>query len=253
MIEKRLNIVIPMAGAGSRFAVAGYLLPKPLIDVAGRPMIEVVIKNIRPVRPHRFIFICQKAHLEQYALSRFLRALDPECVVLETEGVTEGAACTVLKARHLIDSTEPLMIANSDQYVDFNINHYLARLDENDWDGMLMTMWADDPKWSFVALDATQHVVRVVEKEVISRDATVGIYNFKMGSAFVQAADAMIARKQLVNGEYYVAPTYNVMIDAGAKIGVYNVGAVGKGMYGLGIPADLNSFLDLLSTADVVL
>lgn len=246
-----LNIVIPMAGAGSRFSAAGYILPKPLIDVSGKPMIEVVVNNIRPKRPHRYIFICQKAHVEQYDLKNFLYALAPNCEVIQIDEVTEGAACTVLMARSFIDSDAPLMIVNSDQYVDFDINNYLDTLDKKGLDGLIMTMWADNPKWSFVELDSENYVVRVVEKEVISHEATVGIYNFKTGSIFVQAADLMIARKERVNGEYYVAPTYNIAVSSGAKIGVFNVGSVGNGMYGLGMPSDLQYFLELLATEEV--
>lgn len=248
-----INIVIPMAGAGSRFANAGYIDPKPLIDVFGKPMIEVVINNIRPDQPHRFIFICQKEHLEKYALEERLNRLVPGCSVIAIEGLTEGAACTVLKARELINSSEPLMIANSDQYIGVDINHYLAEMDYRGLDGLIMTMWADDPKWSFVELNTENHVVRVVEKMVISNDATVGIYNFKRGSDFVSAAETMIHRKETVNGEYYVAPTYDYVVEQGAKVGIYNIGKDGDGMYGLGIPSDLQHFLKIAPEKGLVL
>jgi dTDP-glucose pyrophosphorylase len=240
-----LNIVVPMAGAGSRFAAAGYTDPKPLIKINRLPMIQVVINNLRPARQHRFIFICQRHHVEDYSLAEKLSAWSPNCVVISLDGLTEGAACTVLSARELIDSHDELMIANSDQYIDVDINAYLAKLDNQRLDGLIMTMTASDPKWSFVGINDKGLVSRVVEKEVISNEATVGIYNFAKGSDFVCAADAMITRNLRVNNEFYVAPAYNQMIEDSKTVGTYNIGAEAAGMYGLGIPSDLDLFVSL--------
>lgn len=238
-----LNIVIPMAGSGSRFAKAGYAPPKPLIPIHSTPMIQAVINNLRPEQAHRFIFICQKAHVAAHGLRNKLAEWAPGSVLVEIDGLSQGAACTVLAAKTLINNDQPLMIANSDQYVDIDINTYLACSDRAELDGLIMTMFADDPKWSFVALDHNGHVTRVVEKEVISHEATVGIYNFRQGRHFVEAAEAMMAKSEQVNGEYYVAPAYNQLIAAGYRIGIYNIGDIGTGMHGLGTPEDLEAFL----------
>lgn len=240
-----LNIVIPMAGLGSRFAKAGYTLPKPLIPVCGVPMIRLVIDNTMPLVPHRFIFICQRAHATEYGLRDKLTTWAPGAEVIELDGLTEGAACTVLTARAFIDNDDALMIANSDQYVDIPIDPYVAAMDARGLDGLIMTMQADDPKWSFAAIDGQGMVTRVVEKEAISTHATVGIYNFRRGADFVRGADDMIARDLRVNNEFYVAPVYNQLIAEGAKIGIHDIGSEGSGMYGLGIPADLDAFLAL--------
>jgi dTDP-glucose pyrophosphorylase len=240
-----LNIVIPMAGRGTRFVKAGYSSPKPLIPVHGKPMIQVVIDNLRPRQAHRFIFICQQQHLDQYGLGQKLHAWAPGCQVIPVSRVTDGAACTVLLAREIITTADPLMIANCDQYVDVSINDYLARMETNQLDGLIMTMTADDPKWSFLQLDARGLVTEVVEKKVVSNEATVGIYNYRTGASFVAAAEAMIANDLRVNNEFYVAPAYNEMIATGSRIGIYNVGSDRKGMYGLGVPEDLDYFLSL--------
>ena len=237
-----LQIVIPMAGRGSRFAEQGYRLPKPLIPVHGVPMTRLVIENLRPSRPHRFTFICQRAHLDDYQLEAHLRGWAPGCEVLGIDRVTEGAACTVLLAKALIDSDDALMIANCDQYVDVAIDDYLADMDRRGLDGSIMTMKASDPKWSFVGFDAAGAVTTVVEKKVISDEATVGIYNYRHGRDFVRAAEQMISRNLRVNNEFYVAPAYNMLIEAGQKLGVYSIGTEGAGMYGLGIPEDLAKF-----------
>lgn len=238
-----LQIIVPMAGAGSRFAVAGYKDPKPLIPVHGMPMIKVVIDNLTPKRDHKFIFICQAAHVEQYGLREKLAAWAPGCEIVELNGVTEGAACTVHAAKPLIDNEHPVMIANSDQYVDLDINDYLSAMDKAAADGIIMTMKADDPKWSFVGFNEAGTINRVVEKEVISDEATVGIYNFRSGHQLIEAIEQMFEKNLRVNGEFYVAPAYNEIIDKGARIIHYTVGSEGQGMYGLGIPADLDYFL----------
>lgn len=235
-----LNIVIPMAGRGSRFAQAGYLMPKPLIDIHGHPMIEYVIENIRPRQEHRFIFICQQEHLEMYHLAGLLERLAPGCAVVTVDHITEGAACTVLLAERYIDNQDALMIANSDQYVDMDIDRYLEALGE--YDGLIMTMPANDPKWSFIRFDENDLVTMVREKEVISNEATVGIYNYRHGAEFVKYAHQMIDKDIRVNGEFYVAPVYNEMIAAGKRIAYHNVG---PGMHGLGTPEDLERFIAL--------
>jgi NDP-sugar pyrophosphorylase family protein len=238
-----LNIVVPMAGRGSRFASAGFELPKPLIPVHGKPMISLVTENVRPSRPHRFIFLCLAEHLERFPVAELLEARCPGAVVVPVRTVTEGAACTVLLAREHFYSEDALLIANSDQWVDVAIDDFLAAADRASLDGLIMTMRAADPKWSFVRFRADGLVGEVVEKVVVSDEATVGIYHFRSGRRFAAAADAMIAAGQRVNGEYYVAPVYNALIADGARVGCYSVGAEDAGMYGLGVPQDLARFL----------
>jgi len=238
-----LQIVIPMAGRGSRFASAGYTTPKPLIPLGGRPMIQWVIENIRPRRAHRFIFICLAEHLRAYPeVPAELRRLCPGCEIVPVAAVTEGAACTVLLARQWIDSDDPLMIANSDQLVELEINAYLAAADAPDAGGLIMTFWADHPKWSYCRLRPDGSVGEVVEKQVVSNEATVGIYNFRRGRDYTRAADGMIAANLRVNNEFYVAPTYNQLIQEGAKIITMKTGRERSGMHGVGTPEDLELF-----------
>lgn len=236
-----LNIVLPIAGRGSRFAEAGYDRPKPLIPVNGVPMIELVVANVRPGEPHLITFLALEEHLRS-GMGDELQRIAPGCRIVPVRGVTDGAACTVLLAREAIDTEDPLMLANSDQWVDIDINAYLAAMYAPHVDGLIMTMYADDPKWSFVSVDEQGFATRVVEKEVISTEATVGIYNFRRGADFVRAADAMIAKNLRVKNEFYVAPVYNELIAAGRRIKIFNVGREGKGMHGLGIPSDLERF-----------
>lgn len=239
-----LNIVMPMAGRGKRFGDAGYTTPKPLIPIHGKPMTEVVIDNLRPSQPHRFIFLILREHAQQFGFDKHLQAWAPGSEIRFVEQVTEGAACTVLLARDLIDNDQPLMIANCDQWVDINIDDYLAAMETPPADGLIMTMKADDPKWSYVRFEHGT-IVEVVEKKVVSDEATVGIYNFRRGRDFVRAADSMIRKNLRVNNEFYVAPAYNELLAEGARLAICNVGREYAGMYGLGIPSDLELFISL--------
>jgi NDP-sugar pyrophosphorylase family protein len=239
-----LNIVIPMAGHGSRFSKAGYHDPKPLIPVLGKTMIELVIDNLKPEQDHRFIFICQAEHLHKYPLRDLLKDKSPSCEIIEVNKVTEGAACTVLLAKEYINNGDQLMVANCDQFINININQYLACLKPS-VDGLIMTMKENSNKWSYIELNSNNQIIQVVEKEVVSDEATVGIYNYQRGSDFVGAAECMIAKNLRVNNEFYVAPAYNEMIREGKKIEFFNIGTLGAGMHGLGTPADLEQFLKL--------
>lgn len=237
-----INIVIPMAGHGSRFAKQGYKLPKPLIPIHTKPMIEAVINNIRPKKQEcRFIYLCLQKHIEDYEIDKLLKNITADCEIVVVDSVTEGAACTVLLAEKYINNDDALMIANSDQWVDINIDDYLDKMDKENADGLIMTMFADDPKWSFVKYDGDK-ICEVVEKEVVSNEATVGIYNYKHGKDFVTAAKQMIKNNFRVNNEFYVAPAYNEMVKSGKKLTTYNIGSEFDGMYGLGIPEDLEKF-----------
>ena len=238
-----INIVIPMAGRGSRFADHGFLLPKPLIDLGGRPIIHWVINNLRPKFSHRFIFICLKDHLDHYPqLENSLKRVGGDnTIVISVNSVTQGAACTVLLAKEHINDENPLMIANSDQIVDVDIDNYLSTGVATGIDGFIMCFNASDPKWSYCLVNQGR-VVEVVEKKVVSDKATVGIYNFKRGRDYVRSVEAMIALNMRVNGEFYVAPTYNILIREDAVITYQMIPPEGVGMFGLGTPEDYHKF-----------
>lgn len=238
-----LNIVLPMAGRGSRFTNAGYALPKPLIPIHGIPMIKVVVDNLTPACAHRFIFVCQQAHLDQYDLVPQLKSYAENVEIIGIKGITEGQVCTVLLAARYFDNNEPLMTANTDQFIDCDINAYLEAMRARGLDGMIMTMKAQGAKWSYVKTDADGMVVETAEKKAISTDATVGIYNFARGRDLVRAARQMIADDLRVNNEFYTCPCYNYLVREGQKISVFPIGEDRNGMYGLGVPDDLAFFI----------
>lgn len=235
--SKNLNVIIPMAGAGSRFATAGYTFPKPLIDVDGRPMIQVVVDNLGIQA--NYIFVVQKEHREKYALDTLLNLITKNnATIVEVDGMTEGAACTALLAREHIDNDDPLFFANSDQFVEWDSMDFMYDMQETRADGGIVTFKATHPKWSFARVDKNLDVVEVAEKNPISDNATVGFYYWKHGSDFVKYADQMIDNDTRVNGEFYVCPVFNEAIRDGKRIKSYEV----EGMWGLGTPEDLVKF-----------
>ncbi|MGV7234730.1 MAG: glycosyltransferase family 2 protein, partial [Nitrosomonadaceae bacterium] len=236
--DKKLNVLIPMAGAGSRFEQAGYTFPKPLIEVHGKPMIQVVVENLG--FDANYIFVVQKAHREQYNLDTMLNLIAPGCTVVEVEGITEGAACTALLAREFIDNDDPLFFANSDQFVEWEAAEFMYRMNESNVDGGIVTFEATHPKWSYAKIDEAGFVTEVAEKNPISNNATVGYYYWKKGSDFVKYADEMIEKDIRVNGEFYVCPVFNQAIEDGKKVRIKEV----DGMWGLGTPEDLNYYLE---------
>jgi len=236
--DETLNVLIPMAGAGSRFEQAGYTFPKPLIEVRKKPMIQVVVENLN-IKAN-YIYVVQKSHREKYNLDALLSLITPGCKIVETEGMTEGAACTALLAKEYINTDAPLFFANSDQFVEWDSNEFLYKMNETDADGGIVTFEATHPKWSFAKIDEQGLVTEVAEKKPISNIATVGYYYWKQGSDFVKYAEQMIEKNIRVNNEFYVCPVFNEAIGDNKQIRTFNV----SGMWGLGTPEDLNYYLE---------
>jgi HAD superfamily hydrolase (TIGR01509 family) len=235
--DSRLNVLVPMAGAGSRFAQQGYTFPKPLIEVNGKPMIQVVVENLN-IEAH-YIFIVQQDHYEKYNLKFLLNLIAPGCDIVQVNGVTEGAACSTLLAKEYIDNDAPLIMANSDQYVEWNSNECMYSFTADEIDGGILTFNATHPKWSYAKVGSNGFVSEVAEKKVISNDATVGIYYWKHGSDYVRYAEQMIEKNIRVNNEFYVCPVFNEAIADGKKIKIKTIDS----MWGIGTPEDLDFFL----------
>lgn len=232
------NILIPMAGAGSRFSLAGYTFPKPLIEVNNKPMIQVVIENLN-IKAN-FIYIVQKEHYEKYNLKYLLNLITPNCEIVQVDGITEGAACTTLLAKEYINNNKHLLISNSDQFVEWDSNSFYYSMTNDNLDGGMLTFKATHPKWSFAKLNENGYITEIAEKKPISDIATVGIYYWNKGSDYVKYAEQMIEKNIRVNNEFYVAPVYNEAISDGFKFKPYNI----EKMWGLGTPEDLKNYLE---------
>ncbi len=237
-VNNKLNVLIPLAGAGSRFSEKGYVFPKPLVELKGKPMIEVVVNNINIEA--NFIFIVRKEHVDQYNIDKMLKLIKNNSKIVEIDGLTEGAACTTLLAKEYIDSSDPLLICNSDQFINWNPREMMYTFTSKDYDGGILTFKSSHPKWSYAKVNDDNIVTEVAEKNPISDNATVGIYYWKSGSDYVKYAEQMINKNLRVKNEFYVCPVYNEAIGDNKRI---TIGEVEK-MWGIGTPEDLDSFLN---------
>jgi len=238
--DKEMNILIPMAGAGKRFKDAGYMFPKPIIEIQNKPMIQWVIESLKINA--NYIFIVQKEHQEKFNIKSVLKILKPNCKVIELDEITEGAACTTLLAKKYINNNKPLIIANSDQFIKWNSSRSLYNFNSKKYDGAILTFEAIHPKWSYAKCNKSKFVTEVAEKKVISKNATVGVYYWKKGSQYVKYAEQMIKKNTRVNNEFYVCPVFNEAIKDKKKIVIEQVDE----MHGLGTPEDLNNFIQYL-------
>lgn len=237
--SKKINVLIPMAGEGSRFKTAGFKNPKPMIDVNGQPMVGLVADKLN-IDAH-FIFVVKGEHCQEYNLETILPLIQPECTIVKAYGKQCGAACSILEAKAFINNDEHLLIVNSDQIWEWDANAFYYQMIREDLDGGIITFVDEDrdPKWSFARVDENGYVQEVAEKKPISNLATAGIYYYKHGSDFVKYAEQMIEKEIKVNGEYYTAPVYNEFVLDNKKIKTFNC----KKMIGMGVPEDLSAYL----------
>lgn len=237
-----INVVIPMAGLGSRFSKAGYKDPKPFILAHGKRLIEIVLENLN-LPDARYFLIARREHLD--ARPEDIRAIQSQYNVefIFLDKLTEGAACTVLSAHREINNDTPLLLANSDQYIHAKVVDFINDAHQRNLDGSILTFidLSRNPKWSFAKINNNNLVTEVKEKSPISEFATVGLYYFSKGSLFVSAAIDMIVANDRVNDEFYTCPVYNYAISNGKKIGIYNIPE--GSMFGLGTPEDLDFFI----------
>ena len=235
--DSKMNVLIPMAGAGKRFLDAGYMFPKPLIEIDNKPMIQIVIESLN--LDANYIFIIQKDHQKKFNIKSVLNILKPNCKIIELDHLTEGAACTTLLAKKFINNSDPLIIANSDQYIEWNTSKVLYDFNSKNLDGAILTFESIHPKWSYAKCDKDNFVTEVAEKKVISKNATVGVYYWKRGSDYVSSAEKMIKKNIRINNEFYVCPVYNEFLSKNKKVKIHNVNK----MFGLGTPEDLENFI----------
>lgn len=234
-----MKILIPMAGEGSRFTNKDYTFPKPLIDVNGKPMIQVVVENLN--FDVEYIFLVRKEHLKKYTgLETTLHQItNGKFKIVEVSDLTQGAACTALLAKHLINNDEELLIANSDQVLKYSMENFKLLKSLTAVDGIIFTFNAVHPKWSFVKVNSQGMITEVREKTPISNIATCGIYWCKKGSEFIKYAEEMINKNIRVNNEFYIAPVFNEYILNNKTIIPFYVDE----MHGIGTPEDLNNYL----------
>jgi dTDP-glucose pyrophosphorylase len=235
----KLNILIPMAGKGKRFKAAGYVEPKPLIPIAGRLMIEWSLESLAGtgIDPN-FIFVALQEDLD-----RGLRdTLGSKGKIVAVPEVTEGAVNTTLLASHLIDAEYPLVVANCDQFLEWNFREFLES--SSGYDCSVVVFESDNPHHSFIEAIGPD-VIRVKEKEVISTLAIGGIYFYRKASDYFLGASELLRNNDRTNGEFYITPIFNHLIKKGKKVTYFVIDNERKHM--LGTPEEVRVFLEKMA------
>jgi dTDP-glucose pyrophosphorylase len=235
------DVVVPMAGEGDRFRQAGYELPKPLIDVGGEPMVRRAVESLG-LPEADYVYLVRAQHVASYGVDRYLRLLTRSASVLRVAELTDGTARTCMLAEEFMDNDRPLVIMNSDQVIRWDADEALHRMVARNLDGLMLTFPCPtrEPKWSYLETEPDgDRIVRVAEKDPVSDRAMVGVYIWRRGRDFVRSCRRMFADDRRVNGEFYVTPSVQYLLDEGMRFEAYDVE-----MHGLGTPEDLQRYLN---------
>lgn len=233
-----MKVIVPMAGRGSRFAGSRYEMPKPLIDVAGRPMVAWALDSLQGVDYSKLIFIALREHERAFDVTARLRRITgDDAGIILLDDVTEGQLCTVLAARDWLESSEDVLIASADTLVMSRLGEEIAGRPPG-VRGIISVADMPGDRWSFARTDSLGTVVEVAEKVRISDHASTGLYYFASGREFLAAADELIARQAMIRGEYYVIPVYQQYIAWGWRVTV----SIAAEMWDMGTPEALSAF-----------
>ena len=242
-----IQFVFPAAGLGSRFQNSEFKITKPLIMVNGLPMLVWAILNFKPLPEDQIFVISQKKDNLPTELRPYLSMIRSHIKFVEIDGLTDGPASTVERAFPYLDKKLPLIVANSDQFVSGDLSRYLGDIRSNTATPLILTMIANGPKWSYIRRNPNfpVRVQEVAEKKMISNEATVGIYSWNSPTQLQESINQMKQANDRVNGEFYIAPTYNYLILEGVEVRAMNIGEIDENVHGLGTPEDLRNFLKL--------
>lgn len=234
-----LTIVVPIGGGAKRFQERGYTFPKPLVEILGKPMIEIVAQNLAPSEPHRFVFVARAEDLNRWALREVLDLVCPGCRIVPLRKPTSGALCSVLLAMEEIPAEGELLVANGDQFLEMAMDEFLSVARASQADGAIITFPSRHPKWSF-AREEDGLVVQVAEKRPISEWATAGIYWFRSAADFLRAAERSIMKNAGIDDQFYVCPVFNEMILEDKRVVTHRISR--EAMHSLGTPEDVEAF-----------
>lgn len=218
-----LKVIIPLAGSSEIFQKAGYLYPKPLIEIKGMPMIQRVIDSTKTLNtPYKIIFIVKEEDTIKYHLDNTLRLLEPDCEIVKIKNITKGGLCSVLMAIDKIDKEDSLLILNSDQIIGedlFKINNHWVK---NNSDVGVVTFTSVHPRWSFVLYE-DEEIIQTAEKNPISNKAIAGYYYFKSAELFFDCAFKTILNDVQIDGLFFVSPVINEYVLRNKKVNFYEI------------------------------
>ncbi len=240
-IEK-MNVLIPMAGLGSRFSKQGFKNIKPLIPLNGKTFIEWSIESVdfKSIET-QFIFVILEEHIG--ILEEHLKNIKPNCIIVSIPKLTRGAVESALAAEKYIDNNIPLIITNSDQIFEWNNDKYIQYLCESQTEADVIVISSSTDKFSYIELNENNFGVRLREKEVISDNGLVGIHYWKKGSYFVESGKELINRNIRTNNEFYISLSYNILIEKGVNVTCYKLDNTEKYL-SIGTPEQVYDYLN---------
>lgn len=221
-----INIAIPMAGPAMFFDQSDFQYPKPLIEMAGKTMLEHVIGYINKIdQPKRYVFIINEEVARKYFLDNIIKLVAGEdAVIIRQSGQTRGSVCSILLGIDYIDNDSPLIISNYDQVIEDGVNEAIEFFRQENADGGLICFESVHPKWSYALVPEGRHkVLEVTEKRPVSNNSIAGFYYYKHGFDFVESAKKTIIKDANIEGNYYTSLTYNEMILSGKSILMYKI------------------------------
>jgi len=239
---QKINVVIPMAGLGSRFKNAGFKNIKPLIPLNGKTFIEWSVDAVDfQTIETQFIFIVLEEN--RNILEDQLYKIKPNCIILSVESLTRGATETALYAKEYVNNDDALIITNCDQIFEWDKEKYVDFLKETNPDSNVVIDESDKNNRSYILLDENNYGVKLAEKEVISNNALNGIHYWKHGKYFVESGEKLIEKNIRSNNEFYISLTYNILIENGLNVSTYKLGSHEKYL-SIGTPEDLIEYLN---------
>lgn len=215
-----INVLLPSMGSSSFFK--DNYFPKPLYEISGKTMLELVVENYSDIELQNYIFIFSEDDCVKFHLDKSAQILSPLSKVIKLKKQTAGALCTCLMAIDYINNDTPLIIANSDQIINVDYSKVIDYFESIDADAGLITFPSIHPRWSYGRKDGN-YIVEVAEKRPISRNAIAGFYYYRKGSDFIKAAQNAIMKKNSTDGRYYISASMNEIILMGKKIGYYDI------------------------------
>jgi NDP-sugar pyrophosphorylase family protein len=245
-----MNILFPIAGAGSRFQSHGFNIPKPLVLVNGKTLLEHSITTLN--LPGRYIFVrINYSNIKfNQQIDAIIKRIHPNAEIIILNHPTKGAAETCLKAESIIDIDKPLVVTNGDQWLNWRPQHFLDFVNSTGVDGCVSLYDHEDieigkpSKYAFVSLDQDGYATNFCEKFAISNNALNGIHYWRSGKDFIYSIKKMIANNIKVNNEFYISPSYNYLIKDGKLINTYPMKLTEY--RSLGSPEEIEKNLDWL-------
>ena len=217
-MENELHLILPMAGAGTRFFNQGYDCPKPLIPLHGKPFFYWAAKSIHGKVPLALLrFVVLKEHVERFAIDRAIRDCFPEADIVVLDHVLPGAVLTCMAGVEDLPPEAPVLFNDCDHLFRCAALAGLCNQPRQTRpEGVLLTFPSQEPKFSYLAYDSAGRVTRTVEKQVISGDAICGAYYFARADLFKQAAQGYLKNCQY--SEFFMSGVYNELIARGGEV-----------------------------------